>query len=136
MSGWMLEIHGFLCYFSVKNTYDGIEIQGDYLSGVVSNTSTAYLAGNWNQLKKVKVGNNRKSVVDYNAAVNKVTKQFGSSTKATNSIGSMNNGKLAFVYNDKTGYYEPNWVFESEKEAVTYNVNCLSGALNVIEMPK
>lgn len=117
-------------------TYDGIEIQGDYLSGVVSNTSTSYLAGNWNKLKKVKVGNNRKSVVDYNTAVNKVAKQFGSSTKAMNSIGSMNNGKLAFVYNDKTSYYEPNWVFESEKEAVTYNVNCLSGALNVIEMPK
>lgn len=119
---------------TIKHMYDGIEIQGDYLSGIVSDTSTSYLAGNWSNIKKVKV-NQKKKIVDYQEAISKI-KKYSSVSKKEKRRTSISEGTIVFIYNDTSGYYEPNWVFESTKATETYNVNCLSGNVKVVDVSK
>lgn len=120
---------------TIKHTYDGIEIQGDYLSGVVSDTSTSYLAGNWSDLKKVKI-NQKKKMVDYKDAISRIKKYNENISKNERNKVSISDGTIVFIYNNTSGYYEPNWVFESQNGAVTYNVNCLNGNVRVGDVSK
>lgn len=117
---------------TIKNTYDGIEIQGDYMSGVLNDTSTSYLAGNWNVMKKVKV-TRKSNTLDYTTAVNKISQHIENTNIKDKSLSKISDGKIAFVYNSTTGYYEPNWMFESEEDGITYNINCFDGTIKVIK---
>ena len=109
---------------TIKNMYDGIEIQGDYLSGVVGDASVSYLAGNWSEYKKVKVVDKR-TMIDYEMAVSKVKKYVNGKSSLES--------KVAFVYDKETSYYVPNWVFSSEDDNATYNISCLDGTMKVIK---
>ena len=106
---------------TIKNTYNGIEIQGDYLSGIVNDQSALYLSGNWNDMEKVKA-DSKKKVIDYTTAKNSVH-AFSKS--------SLVKGDLKFVFNADTGYYEPSWVFVSDEDELTYSVNCFDGGISV-----
>lgn len=117
---------------SFKNTYDGLEIMGDYMTGIIDDSSTVYLAGNWNEMEKVDMMQ-RSAVVDYNTAYNQVIQNVASFADVTRSSDSdvVSNTKLAFVLNESTGYYEPTWVFSME-DASVYGVNCISGEMEIM----
>ncbi len=117
---------------SFKNTYDGLEIIGDYMTGIIDDSSTVYLAGNWNEMEKVDMMQ-RSAIVDYNTAYNQVIQNVASLADVTRSSDSdvVSNTKLAFVLNESTGYYEPTWVFSMEDSSV-YGVNCISGKMEIM----
>ncbi len=117
---------------SFKNTYEGLEIVGDYMTGIVDDSSTAYLAGNWNEMEKVDLVQ-RSAIVDYNTAYNQVIQNAGSLAGAARSSDStgVSSAKLAFALNESTGYYEPTWVFNMD-DASVYGVNCLSGEMELM----
>lgn len=117
---------------SFKNTYDGLEIIGDYMTGIIDDSSTVYLAGNWNEMEKVDMVQ-RSATVDYNTAYNQVVQNvapFADVTRCSDSAV-VSNAKLAFAFNELTGYYEPTWVFSME-DASVYGVNCISGEMNIM----
>lgn len=117
---------------TLKNTYDGIEILGDYMSGIVDDTSALYLAGNWNVMKKIKqIPKN--NVVDCSTAYSKVKKYIINDNAQKNSLNSINESRMAFVYNEDSGYYEPNWIFATTDDSSIYKVNCLSGTIQILE---
>lgn len=116
---------------SFKNTYDGLEIIGDYMTGIIDDSSTVYLAGNWNEMEKVEMLQ-RTTMVDYNTAYNQV---IGNAVALTDDVGNsdstvVSNAKLAFALNESTGYYEPTWIFNMDDDSV-YRVNCISGAMEI-----
>ncbi len=109
-----------------------MEIVGDYMTGIVDDSSTAYLAGNWNEMEKVDLVQ-RSAIVDYNTAYNQVIQNAGSLAGAARSSDStgVSSAKLAFALNESTGYYEPTWVFNMD-DASVYGVNCLSGGMELM----
>lgn len=68
---------------------------------------------------KVKKNNNMK-VLRNNTELMLVGKEIG-------------DGKIAFVYNENSGYYEPTWMFTEEDTITTYKVNCLDGDIQILE---
>ncbi len=111
---------------TIKNTYDGIEIEGDYFSGIVDGSSVSYLAGSWNEFEKVENEECRKSI-DSTTAYSKVKKSLSNNLLKEDVLSSNKNGKMVFAYNESTGYYEPNWVFDAKDTSVRYMVNCFTG---------
>lgn len=117
---------------TLKNTYNGIEILGDYMSGVVDDSSISYLAGNWNVMKKVNIPQTEE-IVNCSDAYTKVKKYMTANDIKKNTLNSVTESKIAFVYNVNSGYYEPNWIFTTTDDSLTYEVNCLSGTIQVSE---
>ena len=118
---------------TLQNTYDGYEVVGNYMSGIVDDASLIYMSGNWNKMEKVSM-RSKSVTVDFDSAYSKV---MGNATVQLASTGiseskQITKSKLAFVLNDITGYYEPTWVFDMNDGSVCH-VNCLSGDVNALE---
>lgn len=118
---------------TLQNTYDGYEVVGNYMSGIVDDSSLIYMSGNWNKMEKVSM-RSKSVIVDFDSAYSKVMKNTTVQLASAGISESkhITNSKLAFVLNDVTGYYEPTWVFDMNDGSVC-QVNCLSGDLNALE---
>lgn len=117
----------------LQNTYDGYEIIGNYMSGIIDDSSLIYLAGNWSEMEKVPM-KLISTTVDFDSAYNRVMEKATAQIVSTGTSVSkqVTNSKLAFVLNDATGYYEPTWVFDMGDGSVCH-VNCLSGELDSLD---
>lgn len=117
----------------LQNTYDGYEIIGNYMSGIIDDSSLIYLAGNWSEMEKVPM-KLISTTVDFDSAYNRVMERATAQIVSTGTSVSkqVTNSKLAFVLNDATGYYEPTWVFDMGDGSVCH-VNCLSGELDSLD---
>lgn len=117
---------------SFKNTYEGLEIVGDYMTGIVDDSAAVYLAGNWNEMEKVDT-KERSAMVDFNTAYNQVVQNVASLTDMTrsNNSATVSSAKLAFALNESTGYYEPTWIFSMDDDSL-YGINCISGEMETM----
>ncbi len=113
---------------TIKNAYDGIEILGDYLSGIVADEDVSYLAGSWNEYEKVD-NDSHKMGMSYTDAYLNLRKEILNKEVDNIDLVSMKDGKIVFDYNEKTGYYEPNWIFDVRSSSTKYEVNCLNGKI-------
>lgn len=127
------EIENTVAYdVTIKNTYDGVEILGDYLSGIVDDKSVSYLAGSWNEFEKVE-SDSYQSGMNYVDAYSKLKKGMTNGFVPKNTLSSVKNRKIVFSYNEKTGYYEPNWMFEAKGKSTKYVVNCFNGKVKTMK---
>ena len=81
-------------------------------------------------------------VENYSEAVDKLNTDGIDSNKNSILVRSAKSGKsweseikdseVKFVYNEETGYYEPNYEFTLSDESVV-DVNCCNGDVNIVE---
>lgn len=117
---------------NIKNTYNGIPVQGDGYSAIVDGEGIKYTYASWNKLEKEQI---QKEALSYEEAVSKLEKseklesnKIVRTLKSTDKIvkDDIDTAELVFAFNKSTGYYEPTYQFTLNDDE-SYKVECYSG---------
>ena len=123
----------------VEGEYEGIPIDDNKYSVIIDSEGVKFSYLNWNKMQKKKSNN---VVENYSEAVDKLNTDGIDSNKNSILVRTAKSGKsceseikdseVKFVYNEETGYYEPNYEFTLSDESVV-DVNCCNGDVNIVE---
>ena len=118
---------------------DGLKKYDSAYSKVYEEGSKVTNSDFWNKMQKKKSNN---VVENYSEAVDKLNTDGIDSNKNSILVRTAKSGKsceseikdseVKFVYNEETGYYEPNYEFTLSDESVV-DVNCCNGDVNIVE---
>lgn len=117
-----------------QNTYENIPIEGDGYNVIIDSKGVKYSSTTWHNYQKEEIDT---EMIDIDQAVDIACDEMKKETLRLYKKGSNNQLKeaqkikkvsVAFVYNGKTGYYEPVYQFDFDND-ITKEVSCIDGEL-------